>query len=284
MMHMAKPIPILMTGLLTALLQTGCFWVTTKHEGQKLRADVIQLETRLTTREESLQGKIQELERVLGEATQLLKRNSADLGADFESLSEQVRVLQGLVTAAKNHAEEVRKEVVALQKSVDNDREVLARRLESLEQRIAELEGQARQPATPQSPNELYAEGKAAFDAGDSARARSLFQQMVTRFPSHDRADDAQYYRGETYFREKDYDSAIREFQKVFDKYKDSSLADDALFRAGEAAQALRRCSEARAYFGLLRQKYPKSSLDKKAQDKDKELKRDAKNKAKCTS
>jgi tol-pal system protein YbgF len=283
MMHMAKPISILMSGLLMALLQTGCFWVTTKHEGQTLRKDMTQLETRLTTKEESLQSKVDELQRVLDEATQLLKRNSADLGADLESLSEQVRVLQGLVTAAKTYAEEVRKEVVALQKSVENDREVMARRLESLEQRMADVETKAR-PAAPQSASELWAEGKAAFDAGDSSKARSLFQQLVTRFPSHDRADDAQYYRGESYYREKDYDSAIREFQRVFDKYKDSALADDALFRAGEAAQTLRRCSEARAYFGLLRQKYPKSSLDKKAQDKDKELKRDAKNKAKCTS
>jgi tol-pal system protein YbgF len=282
MMHMAKPIPIVMTGLVLAL-QTGCFWVTTKHEGQTLRKDMTQLETRLTTKEESLQSKVDELQRVLDEATQLLKRNSADLGADLESLSEQVRVLQGLVTAAKNYADEVRKEVIALQKSVENDREVMTRRFESLEQRMADVETKAR-PAAPQSASELWAEGKAAFDAGDSSKARSLFQQLVTRFPSHDRADDAQYYRGESYYREKDYDSAIREFQRVFDKYKDSALADDALFRAGEAAQALRRCSEARAYFGLLRQKYPKSSLDKKAQDKDKELKRDAKNKAKCTS
>jgi tol-pal system protein YbgF len=281
---MAKPNPILMTCLLMALLQTGCFWVTTKHEGQTLRKDMNQLETRLTTKEESLQGKIQELQRVLDEATQLLKRNSADLGADLESMAEQVRVLQGLVTAAKNYAEDVRKEIVALQKTVDNDREVMSKRLESLEQRMAEVEGRAKQPATPQSPSALYTQGKAAFDAGDAGKARALFQQMVTRFPGHDRADDAQYYRGEAYYRQKDYDSAIREFQKVFDKYKDSSLADDALFRAGEAAQALRRCSEARAYFGLLRQKYPRSSLIKKAQSKDKVLKRDAKNKSKCTS
>lgn len=284
MMHMAKPILILLSGLLMASLHTGCFWVTTKHEGEKLRKDLNQLETRLTAKEEDLQGKIQQLQQVLDEATQLLKRNSADLGADFEALSEQMRVLQGLVTEAKGQAEDIRNEVVALQKSMENDREVLAKRLESMEQRIAELEEKSKQPDIPQSAKDLYAEGKAAFEAGDYGKARHLFKQMVVRFPGDERADDAQYYRGEAYYREKDYDNAIRELQKAFDNYKDSSLADDALYRAGEAAQELRRCSEARAYFGLLRQKYPRSSLARKAKDKDRELKRDAKDKKKCTS
>jgi tol-pal system protein YbgF len=274
----------LLSGVLLASLHTGCFWVTTKHEGDKLRKDLNQVETRLATKEEDLQGKIQQLQKVLDEATQLLKRNSADLGADFEALSEQMRVLQGLVAEAKSQAESVRSEVVALQKSMENDREVLAKRLESMEQRIAELEEKSKKPDVPQSASALYSEGKAAFAGGDYGKARHLFKQMVVRFPGHDRADDAQYYRGEAYFREKDYDNAIRELQKAFDNYKDSSLADDALFRAGEAAHALRRCSEARAYFGLLRQKYPRSSLVKKAKDKDRELKRDAKNNKKCTS
>ena len=70
----------------------------------------------------------------------------------------------------------------------------------------------------------------------------------------------------------------------MFDKYPDSSLADDALYRAGEAASALKNCTEARAYFGLVKQKYPKSTLVKKAGDKDKELKSASKDKKKCTS
>ena len=77
---------------------------------------------------------------------------------------------------------------------------------------------------------------------------------------------------------------AIREFQKVYDKFADSSLADDALFRAGESAENLKNCTEARAYFALIVEKYPKSSLVKKAKDKDAALKAAAKNKAKCTS
>ena len=70
----------------------------------------------------------------------------------------------------------------------------------------------------------------------------------------------------------------------MFEKFADSSLADDALFRAAEAAEHLKNCTEARAYIGVLKQKYPKSNLIKKADEKDKALKTAAKNKAKCAS
>ncbi len=285
MMQTAKGSGILIAFPVVLSLSAGCFWVTTKHEGQKLRQDVAGLEQRVQTKESDFESKITRLEEVLEEATKVLRRNSADLGADFETIKDQVRVIEGLITAAKKYTDDVRKEVAALQKSVDNDREVLAKRLASMEQRLADLEKRANTPPPkPKTPGEIYAEGKAAFDGRDYATARKAFKLMVVRYPGHDRADDSQYYRGEAYFREKNYDSAIREFQQVFDKFATSALADDALFRAGEAAQRLRRCTEARAYFGLLRQKYPDSSLAKKAKAKDREIKRNAKNKRKCLS
>jgi TolA-binding protein len=70
----------------------------------------------------------------------------------------------------------------------------------------------------------------------------------------------------------------------VWEKFADSALADDALIRAAEAAETLKNCTEARAYLTALKQKFPKSTLLKKAEAKDKELKGAAKNKAKCTS
>jgi tol-pal system protein YbgF len=134
------------------------------------------------------------------------------------------------------------------------------------------------------SPDDLWNAGKSAFEAGKYADAREAFKKLALGFPTHAKADDAQYFRGESFFADKDWDSAIREYQKVFDKYADSDLADDALFRAGEAAEKLKNCTEGRAYFGLIKTKYPKSSLAKKAADKDKALKAAAKDKKKCSS
>src|SRR5689334_1311833 len=73
--------PSLGVAAVLATSASGCFWATTKSEGQALRRDVTSLEQRVSAKEVDLTGKVDEVKRVLDEATKLLKRNSADLGA-----------------------------------------------------------------------------------------------------------------------------------------------------------------------------------------------------------
>jgi tol-pal system protein YbgF len=262
---------------LTCLLAApGCFWVTTKSEGKTLRKDVTKLESRVSTKEDELGGKVDELQKTLDEAAKVLKRNSADLGADVERIDSSQREALGLITAAQADAEDVRQAVDRYKASNDE-------RLAALEARVALLET-AKTAPPKQSADDLWTAGKTAFEAGKWSDARDVFKKLALGFPDNDHADDAQYFRGETYFQEKNYDSAIGEYQKVWDKFPTSDLADDALFRAGEAAEALMNCTEARAYFGQIKDQYPKSSLVKKAGEKDKALKAAAKDKKKCTS
>ena len=61
-------------------------------------------------------------------------------------------------------------------------------------------------------------------------------------------------------------------------------LADDGLYFAAVAAQNLKNCTEARAYLGVIKTKYSKGNSAKAAADLDAAIKKDAKNKAKCTS
>jgi tol-pal system protein YbgF len=264
--------------LATASLLGGCFWVTTKSEGETLRKDVNALQTRVDSKEKDLGTEVDRLKQTLDEAAKILKRNSADIGANVQSLQDDMRNVRGLITASKTYADEI-------QDSVDK----LNAKIDQIDQRVAALEkgggGAATAGgATAGNPDDLWQLGRAAFEAQRWDEARDDFKKLVVGFPDHQRADDAQYFRAEAYFQQKQYDDAIREYQKVVDKYGTSDLADDALFREGESAEALKNCTEARAYFGLLAQKYPKSNLVKKSQDKDKALKKDAKNKAKCSS
>lgn len=274
-----KTLPLVLFTAAVAL--PGCFWTTTKSEGKALRRDVDALDTRLTTKEEDITGRVGELKRVLDEATKLLKRNSADIGADVETLRNDIRVSTGLVSAAKNMLDELKTEHDRYKASNDE-------RVAALEARLAVIEAKTGVggggSVAAGNPDELWAQATAAFGNKKWNDAREAFKKIALNFPTHDRADDAQYFRGETFFQEAAYDDAIPEYQKVWEKFTDSALADDALFRAGEAAEKLKNCTEARAYFSGLKQKYPKSNLVKKAEDKDKELKAAAKTKSKCTS
>lgn len=256
----------------------GCFWVTTKSEGEGLRKDVNALQARVDTKEKDLSGEVDQLKQTLDEAAKVLKRNSADIGADVQSLQDDMRNVRGLVTASKTYTDEIKANV-----------DKLNAQLAALDARVAALEkiaggGGGGGGTLGANADDLWATGKAAFEAQRWDEARDNFKKLVVGFPDHPRASQAQYFRAEAYFQQKQYDSAIGEYQKVVDKYATSDLADDALFREGESAEALKNCTEARAYFGLLGQKFPKSNLVKKAEEKDKQLKKDAKNKAKCSS
>ncbi len=256
----------------------GCFWVTTKSEGEALQKDVNQLQQRVSTKEETVETKVKRLQEVIDEATGVLKRNSADLGADVEGLSAEMRSMRGLLTAAKRYTDEVQTEVAAMK----SEQQLLQEQLSALAARIAALEKNG-SPIT-ETAGEAFEKGKAAFEAGNFEAARELLKRVVVRYPGYERADNAQYMLAESYLRERQHDPAITEFQRVWTKWEKSSLADDALFRAGEAAQALKHCTEARAYFGLLRQKYPRSSFSNKAKAKDRELRGDSSNSKKCES
>lgn len=263
---------------------TGC-WASSS-DVDTLRRDVKQLNERVAVKETDLTDRIAELKKVMDEATKVLKRNSADLGADVDALRNDIRVSTGLVAAAKNMMDELKVEV-------DKYRAANDERLTGLEARLAVLESGGKPAGTATgtnpavaglNPDDLWTQGSDAFKAGKWDESRELFKKLAVGFPAHDRADDAQYFRGEAYFQQSDWDSAIREYQKVYDKFATSTLADDGLFRAAEAAAKLKNCAEARAYLGLLKQKYATSNLIKKADTMDKDLKAAAKNKAKCTS
>jgi TolA-binding protein len=250
-----------------AAMLSGCLWATTKREGKDLRRDVAALEHRVAAKERDLDTQVTALQRVIDAATDTLRRNAANLGADFQTIEADLRAMRGRVTS--------------LQAALEKDRVDNAARVATLEARLLAIE-QAK--VRPSSPQELWDLGRAAFGASRWREARDLFGRLVAEFPGHDRADDAQYFSGETLLRESSWEAAIREYRKVVDRYPDSSLGDDALFRAAHAAEQLKQCSEARAYLGLLRQRYERSELAKQAVLKDKALRASSRSKAKCRS
>lgn len=256
-------------------LGSGCFWVTTKSEGEQLRKDLTVVRGRLDTKEKTLDDQIAQLQKVLEDATRVLKRNSADIGADVESLRNEVRTANGLVTSINNSINE-------LKQSYDTYRKATDVRLDAIEQRVVQIE--SGKPTASSSPEELWKLGSTAFENGRYNEAIEVFKRLSTTYPTHERADDAVYFRGQSYTNLKDWDHAISVYQQLYDKYPDSPLADDGLYFAALAAQQLKNCTEARTYLDLVKKKYPRSNVTKQVNELDAALKRDVKNKAKCGS
>ncbi|HEY4181011.1 MAG TPA: tetratricopeptide repeat protein [Kofleriaceae bacterium] len=259
------------TALLLSLVLTGCFWTTTKSEGESMKKDIADLNTRLAAKEASLDDKIKELQTVLDDSSKILKRNSADLGADVDQLRSDLRTANGLVQGVNQNLVDMKGALAAA-----------SQRIDGLETRIAQLE--SGKPSANSSADDLWKLGSKAFEDAKYNDAIEIFKRLVATYPTHARAPDAQYFRGQSHTNLKDWDKAIAAYQVVANNYPDSQLADDALYFAAVAAQNLKNCTEARAYLGVIKQKYPKSNVAKASSDLDAVLKKDAKTKAKCSS
>ena len=283
---------------LALALAPGCFWVTTKDEGNLLRKDVTSLQERMAKQEESVDERVKKLDESLDKATKLLARNSADVGSDVEKLGKDQAQMNGQVQDMQRQVEGMRAEVEALKAENAKLRSDHEARLAAAEQRMAAFDpGAGTKPidkppggtvttpgGTVLDKDALFARAKASLDNGQLTDARRDYSDFIKRFPKDVRVDDAQYALGETYYREKAYEKAIGEFQKVIDGFAEGDQADRALFRAGEAAIEMKWCVDARAYFGVLVQKYPKSSLLKNAKTKLEFIKKNAKKKDVCST
>ena len=268
-------LPVRLSLLGSAALLSGCFWVTTKSEGEALRKDLTLVQGRLDAKEKALDDQIAQLQKVLDDATKLLKRNSADIGADVEALRADVRTANGLVTSINNT-------LADLKQSFDTYRKGNDARLDALEQRLVQIE--SGKPTASSSPEELWKLGTEAYKAARYNDAIDIFKRLTQTYPTYDKASEAVYFRGQAYSNLKDWDHAIGVYQQLYDKYPDSQVADDGLYLAAVAAQQLKNCTEARTYLDLVKKKYPKSNVTKQADELDKTLKKDLKTKAKCTS
>lgn len=265
---------MLRTALLSTFL-TGCFWTTTKSEGQAMRKDINSLNDKVATKEKTLDDQINQLQKVLDDATKVLKRNSADLGADVDGLRNDLRTVSGDVAKATTVVNDLKVSVDAHKKATDA-------KLADLDARLAQLE--SGKPSATATAEDLWRLGTQAFEAGRYNDAIDIYKRLTQTYPTHEKADDALYFRGQCYIKLKDWEKAIGVFQSLLDKYPDGSLTDDGLYFAAIAAQQLKQCGEARTYLNLVKTKFPKSNVSKESADLDAELKRDAKNKAKCAS
>ena len=138
---------------------TGCFWVTTKSEGEALRKDVTQLQGQISSKEKALDDQVTQLQKVIDEATKVLKRNNADIGADVDQLRNDVRTANGLVTAVNNGINELK---LAFDKyRRDND------------SRLDGLEGAARRARERQAERKQRPRGSLA-PRDDGVRRRSV--------------------------------------------------------------------------------------------------------------
>jgi tol-pal system protein YbgF len=218
-----------------------------------------------------------------GEEELDIRSQSAAMNVNIDRIKEELRVLRGRLEEVQHElnqgASGVGKNVDQLQEIVVQQNERLARvekylnlesteRKTSLPPRIADKapeqapeQGSVQdEPGKDLSDTDLYLVAKKAFDQGNYESAKQGFEDLLKKYPSSPRANNAQFWLGESYYQEKWYEKAILEYQKVIDKYPDGNKVPAALLKQGFSFLNLGDKTNARLILRELLDKFPSSN------------------------
>lgn len=229
-------------------------------EGEALRRRVRELEQGQTEQRETLraeietaQTKVHELEDVLGQATKVVQRASADTGAQVEQLQQQVMALEGQLAELRNEVQ--RQQTQLSEQQAENERQLkkIARHV-GIDQTVDESE-------IPAGADEHFAAAEQAFAQEQYSRSRTLYRAFIQRHGEDERLDDAQFKIGASYLEEGRPATALGELQDVVANHPRGNVADDALFAMARAFYELHACTDARSALEAFARTHSRSDL-----------------------
>lgn len=229
------------------LLLQGCW--TTKEDGDALKRDVEQLKKELANNAQAAKEERLKLQKVMEQATSLLTRNSADVGASVERMQAKLDRMSGDVEENKERVKAIEEKFNDFQAKVDVKLEGLS----------GQSQGNTNAPV-PEDKDALFKQAQEKFAAGDHQETRRLLRHFTTRYGDDKRMDEAQLMLGESYFAEEKYAPAIVEYKKLVEQYKDSPKVSDALFKIGMCFYQLKFCSDAELFLSQMLKVSPNHS------------------------
>ena len=240
--------------LVLASTTSGC--LMTKSAGDTLRADMTQrieqLEAQSKQNRDDLEAKLRELQDVLDQATEVLKRGSADVGAQVQQLAEQIAAADGALSELKHRADMMDQQFAAQRTDLDAQLATIRTPGGAVAKPIEEI---------PSDKKEHFQAAYNAYQAADYDKARSLWHEYTTRYPKDSKAGEAQYWIGASYTQQNKPATALGEYRKVISDYAQSSAVNVALYGMGDAFYRLHACSDAKSALNTLIKRKPDSSL-----------------------
>jgi tol-pal system protein YbgF len=121
-------------------------------------------------------------------------------------------------------------------------------------------------------PAQLYQTAMDNLRRGSTSTARTLFQELLSNYPTSDLAPVAQLNIGESLSREKNLSGADAAYAAVVTKYPDSPQAPNALYKRAQIALDQGNKPEARKLWTEVGTRYPKSLEAELAAERLKEI------------
>jgi len=133
------------------------------------------------------------------------------------------------------------------------------------ESSMAEPKPQPPPPIT-EPPQILYSRALSKYNNADYKDAALLFESFVTRYPTHELADNSLYWGGECMYALKEFSKAITAFQRVVNDYPEGSKVPDAMLKTGYSYLSIDDRENARIHLENVVKNYPFSPSGTKAE------------------
>ena len=263
--------------LLVGAVGAGLCGCVTSSEGDLMHHDIAELKTRLDAidkRDAEYKAQVVRLKKVLDDATALLARNSADVGAKAAKNESDIAAVVGRI-------EELNHTLEQQTRLNDDARSRFETRLAAIEQTQGKI-GDKVGLNMPDDKEQLWAQAGQRLSSGQRDEGRRFYRTFIQHITQDARATQAYLAIGQSLSQESKYPYAAAEFQKILDNYSSSAEVPEAMWQLALTFTQLKFCSDARALLGDLVKRYPRS---KRAGDARGELKTMAKlPKSACTS
>ncbi|RPH52206.1 MAG: tol-pal system protein YbgF [Desulfobacteraceae bacterium] len=253
--------------------------VTLDNRVGELRLRVVTAEndiSRLKSRSEEIAKLTDELTAIGEEKEKNLRGLTAGQLAEIEALKEKIQILSGKLEETDHLLKQKLRILEETDKKMDGRLTGTEEISGAYKERIVRLEQylslDSREKTTTPVPvagtyekkegteDEIYTSATRLYDGGKYAAAREMFQEMLTKYPDSDKADNCQFWIGESFYQEKWYEKAIVEYQKVIEKYPNGNKLQASLLKQGLSFYSLGDKVNAKLVLNELIQKYPKSN------------------------
>jgi TolA-binding protein len=222
----------------------------TSSDREAMRHDIADLKTKLDAidkRDVEYKAQVVRLKKVLDDATALLARNSADVGAKAAKNESDIAALVGRI-------EEINHNLEQQTRQADDARARLAA-IEQTQGKIGDKVGLN----MPEDKDQLWAQAGQRLGSGQRDEGRRFYRTFIQRFPQDARAPQAYLAIGQSFSQESKFPYAAAEFQKILDNYASSPEVPEAMWQLALTFTQLKFCSDARALLGDLVKRFPKS-------------------------
>lgn len=200
-----------------------------------------------------------------------LRRSSADLQANLDSMRVDLQSMAGRVDdlglAAKKPADELvllREDVIRRFTAMEDRQVRLEKGLDDARNKMAAL---AKALETPPTPEGIYQQGLELLKKNETKKAREVFSKFLEMNPAHALAANARYWLGETWYAEKNYEQAILEYQQIIKEFPGKDKVPAAMLKQAMGFRELKDGKSAKFILQDLLEKFPASEESGKAKE-----------------